>query len=323
MDISAFKALLEAQDRTLRSAMDIVVKQFQDRCKSTEGTVTELVKSLEFSQKEIDEWKHRVKVLEKENSDKKDMIEQLQTRVCELEKRSNYQEDYNRRNNLRISGLQEQPGETWEQTANKVTQLLEDKLQLTQVNLERAHRVGPNEHSHTRTIVARFEKYNEREAALRSAKKLKGTGIYFNEDLCPASLEIKKQQLPQMKQAREAGKIAYFRHTRLIIKDRTSQQSSTIMSATGPPQGRASTLPTPSEAGETSSAGQQAVAYGRAASSSSTTPGGDNTENYTPDELQSDNSGETSSGTTGAPVSMEAPGNEKGRQLRTHKPKKK
>ncbi len=55
---------------------------------------------------------------------------------------------------------------------------------------------------------------------MRSARKLKGTNIYFNDDLCAASQAIKNAQMPLMKQARAAGKIAYFRHTKLIVKDR-------------------------------------------------------------------------------------------------------
>ena len=110
--------------------------------------------------------------------------------------------------------------ETWEQTAVKVSSLLSDKLQLPGVELERAHRVGQRQNDRPRPIVARFTRYCDREAAMRNAKKLRGTNIYLNDDLCAASQAIKNSQMPQMKQARAAGKIAYFRHTKLIVKDR-------------------------------------------------------------------------------------------------------
>lgn len=104
----------------------------------------------------------------------------------------NYQEDYSRCNNFRISGLKKQPnGKTWEQTAVPVSTLRQDKLQLPSVNLERAHRVGPVVPSRPRAVVVRFEKIDDREAVMRNGKKLKGSGIYINEDLCPASQEKK------------------------------------------------------------------------------------------------------------------------------------
>ena len=52
------------------------------------------------------------------------IINGLQARIVELERRLNYQEDYSRRNNLRITGLKEQGSETWEQTATAVLTLL-------------------------------------------------------------------------------------------------------------------------------------------------------------------------------------------------------
>ncbi|MPC49195.1 hypothetical protein E2C01_042991 [Portunus trituberculatus] len=67
------------------------------------------------------------------------------------------------------------------------------------MKLKRAHRIGLPGCSAPRTIVARFEPFSDREIAMRNARKLKGTGIYFNEDLCPASQEIVKNQLPLLK----------------------------------------------------------------------------------------------------------------------------
>lgn len=214
--------LLETQDKTFKSALDIVVDQLKSRIQSAEGTITELVRSLEFSQAELKDLQSELRVLRNSDCEQKAEIDMLKLKVGELEKRANYQEDYNRRNNLRITGVLEKPNETWEETAVSVAKLFEEKLQLPSVRLERAHRTGPATPSRPRTIVARFERFGDREAAIRNSRKLKGTGIFINEDLCPMSQEIKKSQFPLMKKAREEGKIAFFKHTRLVIKERTS-----------------------------------------------------------------------------------------------------
>ncbi|MPC32148.1 hypothetical protein E2C01_025454 [Portunus trituberculatus] len=61
-----------------------------------------------------------MKILRNSSNEKQVIIEQLQSKVNVLEQRINIQEDHSRRNNLRIAGLQEQPGgETWEQTESK------------------------------------------------------------------------------------------------------------------------------------------------------------------------------------------------------------
>lgn len=45
--------------------------------------------------------------------------------------------------------------------------------------------------------------------------------------ICLASQNIRKAQLPQLKKARSEGKVAYFRHTKLIIKDKTTPSGAT------------------------------------------------------------------------------------------------
>lgn len=98
------------------------------------------------------------------------------------------------------------------------------------MKLERADRVGPVTPFPPRTIVARFEQFGDREAVVRNAKKLKGTNIYISDDLCPASKEKKRSQIPLLKQAKQEGKIAYFKNTRLIVKDRKDFHSGSASS---------------------------------------------------------------------------------------------
>lgn len=130
-------------------------------------------------------------------------INSTKSEIKDLEVRCNYLDDYSRRHNIRISGVEEQSGgESWEQTAAKVLSILEDKLQLPGLELERAHRVGQRRDSRPRTIVARFSRYRDRAAAMRNARKLKGTNIYLNDDLCAASLATRNTQMPQLKEAK-------------------------------------------------------------------------------------------------------------------------
>ncbi|KAK3895726.1 hypothetical protein Pcinc_000649 [Petrolisthes cinctipes] len=114
MDLDAIKVLLEAQERTLRSAMDLVVQQQNSKIITMEGTIADLIRSLEFTQVQMLDFKGELNSLQKTESENKAIIEGLKTKIDELEKRLNYQEDYIRRHNLRITGIPELPGsETW------------------------------------------------------------------------------------------------------------------------------------------------------------------------------------------------------------------
>ena len=183
--------------------------------------MNDLTRSLEFTQSEADDLKGELRSLTREKSVDQETISNLKDdlqartlKIQELEERSTYQEDYSRRKNLQITGLREQPGENWEHTAELVNELIEDKLQLPKMELERAHRVGQRREQESRPVIVRFNKFSDREAVLRNCTKLKGTNIHLNEDLSPASQATKKEKTPLLKQARREGKIAFFRHSK-------------------------------------------------------------------------------------------------------------
>lgn len=79
---------------------------------------------------------------------------------------------------MRISGMEERErNETWEQTSAAVASLLENKMQMPGVDLERGHRVGLRPDDKPRTVVARFARYNDCDAVMRNGGKLRGTII--------------------------------------------------------------------------------------------------------------------------------------------------
>ena len=166
------ETLLSSQDKAHRGALELFLSQVDKKMESLHSGISELTKSLEFSQKEIDDLSKQVKQLQEDDKANKEKIDRLTTDLKEsrqlvkdLETKSNHQEDYNRRNNLQIVGLDEAPnGETWEQTTSLVKKVVEDKLQLPSVDIEYAHRVGQRTSRGHRSIIARF---SDREALMR------------------------------------------------------------------------------------------------------------------------------------------------------------
>lgn len=67
--------------------------------------------------------------------------------------------------------------------------------------------------------------------------KLKARGVFINEDFCPDFLDMKQKQFPLMKRAREEGKIEFFRHTKLIIRERTEKRTSVKPASLSPLEG--------------------------------------------------------------------------------------
>lgn len=228
------KLVLEVQQEAHRDLIEVVRSTLNERIMQVEKQNAELIASLQFTQKEMDDVKEtnakqeeEIIKMKKEKAELKN--NNREDEMDELKRRMNYHEDYSRRKNLRIDGVDEQPGENWEVTQEKVQRLARDKFGKVGVQLERAHRVGsglPGRDGgppRPRTIVARFFRYSDREHMLRNSPKLKDSNVYLNEDLCEASVQERKAQMPELRKARAAGKIAYFRHTRLVIRERNDR----------------------------------------------------------------------------------------------------
>ena len=103
METNDIKLLLDSQERAFRSAVDVIVHQFEARISFMETTISDLTTSLEYTQAELQDMKCEAVNLKKSNSDNQSIIQDNDPRTADLEQRLNYEEDYSRRNNLRTT----------------------------------------------------------------------------------------------------------------------------------------------------------------------------------------------------------------------------
>lgn len=221
MDTETIKLLLDTQEKSYRGSLQVFLDQIFTKISELTTEVTELKSSLEFSQREIDELRKTVRGLRESCDSDRREIASLLTTTEDLQARTNDLDDGSRRNNLRIDGLEETPWETGEQSIVKVQAFLKEQLSLEDMPLDHAHRVGPPRDRRPRTLLVRFSRSADRDAAMRNARKLRGS-VFIYEDLCPESQRIKKERYNDYKKAKSEGKIAYFVRSKLIIRDRQS-----------------------------------------------------------------------------------------------------
>ena len=62
----------------------------------------------------------------------------------------------------------------------------------------------------SRTIIARFFRYSDRERVFKCGWKLKDTNFKFFEDIPKELHELRKMQIDNLKKARKDGKRGYF-----------------------------------------------------------------------------------------------------------------
>ena len=114
-----------------------------------------------------------------------DEIRELKVRVTALEEKTDYMEQYSRRNTVRFRGIPETLNEDTDGLVKDVAARKQD-VQLTKHDFVRSHRVGrKSEEKDTprAVIIVRFTSHNTKVAVMRNARKLKGTHIFINEDL--------------------------------------------------------------------------------------------------------------------------------------------
>ena len=178
----------------------------------------ELKRSLEYSQTEIQDMKTEIQDLKLQLPNNNAHYRKLDD---SLERLRNL-EDESKSMNVRITGLTDNSSENSEQTQDRVSKLLSEKLQLRNVSIKNAYRIGKREtqNSPPRTIIATLANVNERNLCLRNSNKLKGSTVYISEDVSKATMEIRREKLPLLKQKREEGLIAYFSGVNIITKPR-------------------------------------------------------------------------------------------------------
>ena len=77
--------------------------------------------------------------------------------------------------------------------------MLKERLDIENVEIERAHRAGRKSRNKPRTIVCKLLRFNDKQNILRKAKLLKGTKIFINEDYCLDTVEYRKELWEEVK----------------------------------------------------------------------------------------------------------------------------
>ena len=104
--------------------------------------------------------------------------------------------------------------------------MLKERLDIKNVEIERAHRAGRKSRNKARTIVCKLLRFKNKQNILRKAKLLKGTNIFISEDYCQETVEYRKELREEVKVLRSQRKIAYLKYRSIISRDKVPALSS-------------------------------------------------------------------------------------------------
>ena len=234
-----FIEMFKAQEETIRKIvsscnsdtimrLDRLSEEIQDnneRLEKLNKETVDLKISLETSQEIFEKKFQKVNDnLSKQKQKHKEDINELWKDNDQLCERLRDLEDRSRRDNLRIDGIAELENETWEQTEEILHNLFKEKLELENISVERAHRVGNKGKNDKRTIVLKLASFKDKLKIISGARKLKGTNISINEDYSKETLEIRKEKWKEVKELRKNGTYAILVYDKVVIKGKYRKQ---------------------------------------------------------------------------------------------------
>ena len=219
-----FQELLKVQQQTMLACFNQMIENLSHKVDGIMCDVQDLKTSINFisddAEKKFENIKKNTERVQFEiknvhllNTEERDLLYEHKEKLIDLE-------DRQLRNNLRIDGVVENVGETWEITVQKVKEIFRNNLNIdNHIEVDRAHRVGQKRENRQRTIVLRLNKFKDKEEIKKCAKKLKGTGIYINDDFSPVTIERRKDLLKTAKELRDQGKGAKVVKSKLYSWD--------------------------------------------------------------------------------------------------------
>ena len=138
-----FAEKLEKQQQGLLKLISGNFEITMKEIKNIKSEMNELKKSIEFTEEVLEE---KVQTMHRKVSSLEEKVEEIydyQIDPDEAQKKLTDLEDRSRTNNLRIDGVEEENGESWDDCERKVKEIFMNKLELeNDIIIERAHRAG-------------------------------------------------------------------------------------------------------------------------------------------------------------------------------------
>lgn len=185
------KSLADMESRIKES----VYKSVSHRIDIVEG-------ELHTTNSENDKLKKDIESMKKEIKENGNEIQRLHEKHDKARnhyiRKTNELEQYTRRNSIRLTGKGitiEEEKETAAKTTETAVKLLNEKLgmNITNKDIDIAHRIGVMRRGTPRGIIVKFLSRHSKIASLKDKRtKLKGTGIYVQEDLTQLNANVLK-----------------------------------------------------------------------------------------------------------------------------------
>lgn len=196
---------MEEQFQLLFDKMKI---ELQDQTRSITESITNTI---------MEKIEEKLQPLKSENKN-------LKTKIEKLEEEIEYLKREKKNKNIIIFGLKEDE-ESTTQILNKIKKAFKDDLgiKMEDGEVNKVYRLGKiNKEDKPRPILLSLVSTWKKSEIMKNKKNLKD--LYVKDDFSKEVMEKRKELLPQLEEERRKGNIAYLKHDKLIIKEKTTNE---------------------------------------------------------------------------------------------------
>lgn len=169
----------------------------------------------------IDKKLEKISGFEKQVSDCVKKIAILEDNLQAVTKKLDALENSNRRSNLIVYGVQEQPNESPETLLSVVSkEIFEGILKVNTGGIEKIHRLGKHSTEHAnkiRPIILRFSNYQDKTKIFKNCSKLKGSGYSISDDFSRTMRDVRKKLWDRTKENRDKGEKVMLVHDKVSV----------------------------------------------------------------------------------------------------------
>ena len=179
-------ALKEVVTTAVKEAIDHLLPELIKTAATDaiETTLVSLKKTLTDVNHELNDLKRSCTFLKEENRRLKDDLKSVKAKA-------NENEQYSRRNNIRIFGLTEEGTESPTQLVVKFLKKNLD-IDISESEIDKVHRIGKPQDGKPPPLIVKFTTHRSKEAVLSRKRNLKGKRIFVAEDLTKPNFQLLK-----------------------------------------------------------------------------------------------------------------------------------
>ena len=203
--------LMTSMNETMYKMFDelrVSQNEIKQQLSSINETVSSIKSDLQTMNMRLDDVEEEQRIQRLDIDHCADTLGYIDDRLQNVEKKTEQQEQYSRRENIILHGLAEQSDESYEANRKRITTLFNNNVKdktWQESDISRAHRLGSDKANKPRPLIVRLSQFQDKLTILKARDELKKCAIGVRSDLT-------NQQRSELQKLSDKGQKGYYKN---------------------------------------------------------------------------------------------------------------